>query len=79
MAGTPMAVIKKWIGHGSEEMVNRYTHFRPNFMQDELARVPDSFLNLDQKVLRLTLLTQNYEPWHDVSLLFSPAGRSSNW
>jgi integrase len=27
MAGTPMAAIKKWIGHGSEEMVNRYTHF----------------------------------------------------
>ena len=41
MAGTPMAVIKKWIGHGSEDMVNRYTHLRPDFMQDELARVPD--------------------------------------
>ena len=41
MAGTPMAVIKKWIGHGSEEMVNRYTHLRPDFMQDELARLPD--------------------------------------
>jgi integrase len=41
MAGTPMVVIKKWIGHGNEEMVNRYTHLRPNFMQDELARVPD--------------------------------------
>jgi hypothetical protein len=35
MAGTPMVVIKRWIGHGSEEMVS------PNFMQDELARVPD--------------------------------------
>jgi integrase len=41
MAGTPMVVIKKWIGHGSEEMVNRYTHLRPDFMQEELARVPD--------------------------------------
>jgi len=41
MAGTPMAVIKKWIGHGSEDMVNRYTHLRPDFMRDELARVPD--------------------------------------
>jgi integrase len=41
MAGTPMVVIKKWIGHGSEEMVNRYTHLRPNFMQNELDRVPD--------------------------------------
>ena len=41
MAGTPMVVIKKWIGHGSEEMVARYTHLRPDFMQDELARVPN--------------------------------------
>lgn len=36
-----MAVIKKWIGHGSEDRVIRYTHLRPDFMQDELARVPD--------------------------------------
>jgi integrase len=41
MAGTPLVVIKKWIGHGSEEMVNRYTHLRPDFMQSELERVPD--------------------------------------
>jgi hypothetical protein len=41
MAGTPMVVIKKWIGHSSEEMVNLYTHLRPDFMQDELARVPN--------------------------------------
>ena len=33
--------LKKWIGHGSEEMVNRYTHLRPDFMQAELERVPD--------------------------------------
>jgi len=41
MAGTPIEVIKKWIGHGSEEMIRRYTHLRPDFMRDELARVPD--------------------------------------
>jgi integrase len=41
MAGTPIGVIKKRIGHGSEEMVNRYTHLRPDFMQSELERVPD--------------------------------------
>ena len=41
MAGTPLAVIKKWIGHGSEQMVERYTHLRPDFMRDELARVPN--------------------------------------
>jgi len=45
-----MAVIKKWIGHGSEEMVNRYTHLRPNFMQDELARVPDFAPELGSKI-----------------------------
>jgi len=41
MAGTPIKVIKKWIGHGSEEMIRRYTHLRPDFTRDELARVPD--------------------------------------
>jgi hypothetical protein len=42
-----MVVIKKWIGHGSEEMVNRYTHLRPDFMQDESARVPDFTLEIE--------------------------------
>jgi integrase len=41
MAGTSIEVIKKWVGHGSEEMIRRYTHLRPDFMRDELARVPD--------------------------------------
>jgi len=49
MAGTPMVVIKKWIGHGSEEMVNRYTHLRPNFMQKELDRLPDFALKFGTK------------------------------
>jgi integrase len=34
MAGTPIVVIKKWIGHGSDEMVNRYTYLRPDFKQE---------------------------------------------
>ena len=54
MAGTPMVVIKKWIGRGNEEMVNRYTHLRPDFMQSELERVPDFVPNVG-KVLSLTL------------------------
>ena len=41
MAGTSIEVIKKWIGHGSEEMIRRYTHLRPDFMQAELEKVPD--------------------------------------
>jgi integrase len=50
MAGTAIEVIKKWIGHGSEEMIRRYTHLRPDFMQDELARVPDFALEFGSKI-----------------------------
>jgi hypothetical protein len=50
MAGTAVGVIKKWIGHGSEEMVNRYTHLRPDFMQSELERVPDFAPKLSTKI-----------------------------
>ena len=53
MSGTPMAVIKKWIGHGSEEMVNRYTHLRPDFMRDELARVPDFVMQSKPKTVEI--------------------------
>jgi hypothetical protein len=42
ITGTPIEVFKKWIGHGSKEMIRRYTHLRPDFMRDELTRVPDS-------------------------------------
>jgi integrase len=50
MAGTTIEVIKKWIGHGSEEMIRRYTHLRPDFMRDELARVPDFTLEIGSKI-----------------------------
>jgi len=50
MAGTAIEVIKKWIGHGREEMIRRYTHLRPDFMQDELARVPDFALGIGSKI-----------------------------
>lgn len=50
MAGTPMVVIKKWIGHGSEEMVARYTHLRPDFMRDDLAKVPDFILGFGPEI-----------------------------
>jgi hypothetical protein len=69
MAGTAMEVIKKWIGHGSEEMIRRYTH---------LASVPD-FPPEFASNIAVTLLTQNSEPWHDVNPVFATAGRSSNW
>ena len=52
MAGTPIEAIKKCIGQGSEEMIRRYTHLRPDFIQDELARVPDFALEIGPKVAR---------------------------
>lgn len=41
MAGVSKDVIKNQIGHGSEEMIKRYTHLRPEFIQNELDRVPN--------------------------------------
>ena len=38
--GTPVEVIKAWIGHGSESMVRRYTHLRPKYRASELAKIP---------------------------------------
>jgi hypothetical protein len=45
--------IKKWIGHSSEEMVNLYTHLRPEFMRDELGRVPDFTRNSGSKIAEI--------------------------
>ena len=42
---SPACGNQEGIGHGSEEMVNRYTHLRPDFTQTELERVPDFVLN----------------------------------
>lgn len=39
MSGVSKDVIKNQIGHGSEEMIKRYTHLRPEFIQNELDRV----------------------------------------
>ena len=37
---TPVEVIKAWIGHGSERMVRRYTHLRPQYRSRVLASIP---------------------------------------
>ena len=66
MAGTAIGVIKKWIGHGSEEMVNRYTHLRPDFMQSELEKVI-TLRNSARKLLSLTRLTLKKLLLHDVN------------
>jgi integrase len=46
MAGVSKDVIKNQIGHGSEEMIKRYTHLRPEFIQNELDRVRN-FVQID--------------------------------
>lgn len=42
-SGTPMELIREWIGHGSDEMVRRYTHLRPIFRKRALAQIPELF------------------------------------
>jgi integrase len=37
---TPVEVIKAWIGHGSERMIFRYTHLRPQYRSRVLASIP---------------------------------------
>jgi integrase len=38
--GVPLEVIKRWIGHGSEAMIRRYTHLRPEYGQKILRQLP---------------------------------------
>lgn len=37
---TPIETIRAWIGHGSDEMVRRYTHLRPEFRKRILNTIP---------------------------------------
>jgi integrase len=37
---TPVEVIKRWIGHGSEQMIRRYTHLAPRYCKEIVARIP---------------------------------------
>ena len=36
----PVAAIKQWLGPGSERMIRRYTHHRPEFHSAILAKLP---------------------------------------
>jgi hypothetical protein len=36
----PLEIIKRWIGHGLEEMIRRYTHLHPTYPKSVLARIP---------------------------------------
>lgn len=37
---TPVDVIKRWIGHGSEAMIRRYTHLHPTYTKQVMAKIP---------------------------------------
>lgn len=39
----PVAAIKQWLGHGSEQMIRRYTHHRPEYHSAILAKIPSIF------------------------------------
>jgi integrase len=41
----PVEVIKAWIGHGSEAMIRRYTHLRPQYRRNVLDAIPAAFGN----------------------------------
>ena len=40
---TPVEIIKRWIGHGSEEMIRHYTHLHPTYCKGVMARIPAVF------------------------------------
>jgi len=42
-SNTPIEVSREWIGHGSDEMVRRYTHLRPQFRKRVLQQIPELF------------------------------------
>ena len=45
--GVPVEVIKAWIGHGSDAMIRRYTHLRPQYRSRILASVPAVIAPID--------------------------------
>jgi hypothetical protein len=36
----PLPMIRLWIGHGSDRMVQRYTHARPEFHANVISKLP---------------------------------------
>ena len=42
-SNAPIEVIREWIGHGSDEMMRRDTHLRPQFWKRVLQQIPELF------------------------------------
>lgn len=36
---TPIETNRAWLGHGSDEMIKRYTHLRPEYRKRVLSRI----------------------------------------
>ena len=50
--GVPSEIIRAWIGHGSDAMVARYTHLRPQYRSRILASVPAVIAPIDPDLHR---------------------------
>jgi integrase len=44
-SNTPIELVRVWIGHGSDAMVRRYTHLRPQSRKRVLSQIPALFSN----------------------------------
>lgn len=54
----PVEVIKAWIGHGSEGMIRRYTHLRPEYRRRILEAIPAVFGNQTSAIAPIDPLFQ---------------------
>jgi hypothetical protein len=48
-SNAPLETMKAWIGHGSEMVIRRYSHLRPDCIEKRLAVVPDVFAGIARK------------------------------
>ncbi len=48
-SNVPLETIKMWIGHGSETMIRRYSHLRPDCFERYLAAVLDVLAGIAPK------------------------------
>jgi integrase len=56
--GVPTELIKRWIGHGSEQMIRRYTHLRPEYGSKWLRQIAPV---IGAKVASLPLCPTNHD------------------
>jgi integrase len=52
---TPFEVIRRWIGHGADEMIRRDTHLHPTYRKQVMARIPAVVAAIDSTPERAVL------------------------